>query len=242
MEPSRHIAWLILPAIIFVGCIGGSNYQVTRVAIRLQEIDQQEGAEQPSAVQRVLERQPPTGMGGAAPAAHHRQILHVRPEEEEPDIPLFTPSLPTPPVAERLETLADEEFLLPLTEPRITSPFGWRRDPFRRRQRRMHRGTDFGAPSGTPVYATASGIAIMAGWCDANTGNCVVIVHPNGWRSQYFHLERVDIRCGRKVVRGQQIGAVGSTGRSTGPHLHFQLSQGGEDVDPMTVIGHPLSQ
>ncbi len=133
-----------------------------------------------------------------------------------------------------------ERWAIPMENPRITSRFGPRIDPITGRRGRMHRGTDFGAPTGTPVYATASGEVVLGGWCDGGTGNCVVIDHAAGWRSQYFHLSDVDVRPGDTVEQGQQIGEVGSTGRSTGPHLHFQLGQGSEAVDAEGLFGQRI--
>lgn len=131
----------------------------------------------------------------------------------------------------------DERWAIPVENPRITSRFGPRIDPITGQRGRMHRGTDFGAPTGTPVYATASGEVILGGWCDGGTGNCVVIDHEGGWRSQYFHLSEVDVRPGARVRQGDMIGEIGSTGRSTGPHLHFQLGRGGEAVDAEELFG-----
>ena len=104
----------------------------------------------------------------------------------------------------------------------------------------MHRGTDFGAGTGTPVLATASGTVVLGGWCDRGTGNCVVIDHAGGWRSQYFHLSRVHVGPGETVRQGERIGQVGSTGRSTGPHLHFQIGREGRAIDPETMFGRPV--
>ena len=133
-------------------------------------------------------------------------------------------------------------FIFPIAVADITSSYGMRIDPLDRSRRRMHRGTDFRGASGTPVYATEAGQALMAGYCDGGTGNCVVLEHANGWRSQYFHLSTVHIRAGSRVARGDHIGDVGSTGRSTGPHLHFQLSRNGADVDPMEHLEPPVEQ
>jgi murein DD-endopeptidase MepM/ murein hydrolase activator NlpD len=127
-------------------------------------------------------------------------------------------------------------FSAPLDEVAVTSPFGLRQDPIHRDRQRMHRGVDLRGAAGTPVYATASGHALLAGWCDRGTGNCVVIEHEHGWRSQYFHLSEVHIRAGQRVNRGQHIGDIGSTGRSTGPHLHFQLGRDGEAIDPIQLV------
>ena len=133
-----------------------------------------------------------------------------------------------------------ERWAVPVEEPRITSRYGPRIDPITGQPGRMHRGTDFGHPTGTPVYAPASGRVLMAGWCTAGTGNCVVMEHTGGWRTQYFHLSRVRTRSGTEVAQGERIGDIGSTGRSTGPHLHFQMSRGGVDIDPETAFGTPV--
>lgn len=134
----------------------------------------------------------------------------------------------------------EEVFLMPVTTPEVTSAFGMREDPIDPRRTRMHRGLDLRGTSRTHVYATASGQVLMAGYCDRGTGNCVVIEHAFGWRSQYFHLSAVTARAGEHVVAGEHIGNVGATGRATGPHLHFQLGRDGEAVDPMHWIGQPL--
>jgi len=178
---------------------------------------------------------------GVLRALHRTQLPEPRPAAVQPaDSPSPTAhsepiELPPPPL---------ETFLDPIVpdggERRITSYFGMRRDPIHGRMR-MHRGVDYGAPTGSPVYATASGRALMAGYCDRGTGNCVVIEHANGWRSQYFHLNAVHIPVNAEVSRGDHIGDVGSTGRATGPHLHFQIGQSGQAIDPLDLIGEPLS-
>lgn len=133
-----------------------------------------------------------------------------------------------------------ERWMIPVREPRVTSRFGPRIDPITGAAGRMHRGIDYGHPPGTPVLATASGTVLLAGWCDSGTGNCVVIEHANGWRSQYFHLSAVHARAGRRVVQGEVIGEIGSTGRSTGPHLHFQIGPPGGALDPEPLFGTPV--
>jgi murein DD-endopeptidase MepM/ murein hydrolase activator NlpD len=133
-------------------------------------------------------------------------------------------------------TAPGERWLEPVHQPRITSEFGMRTHPVTGRQR-MHRGVDYGAATGTPVRATASGRVLMAGWCGNGPGNCVVIEHVNGWRSQYFHLEEVHISAGADVAQGTEIGEIGSTGLSTGAHLHFQLGRDGQAVDPVPLLG-----
>ncbi|MCB9507553.1 MAG: M23 family metallopeptidase [Myxococcales bacterium] len=133
-----------------------------------------------------------------------------------------------------------EVWAVPVAQPRVTSRFGPRIDPITGEAGRMHRGLDFGATTGTDVMATASGTVVLGGYCDRGTGNCVVIDHAGGWRSQYFHLSAVRVRPGQQVTQGQVIGQVGSTGRSTGPHLHFQLGRDGVAVDPETLLGEPV--
>jgi murein DD-endopeptidase MepM/ murein hydrolase activator NlpD len=135
-----------------------------------------------------------------------------------------------------------ELWSVPVRDPRVTSRFGPRVDPITGRAGRMHRGVDYGGPTGTPVYATASGRVLMAGWCDRGTGNCIVIDHGNGWRSQYFHLSAVRARAGARVAQGEEIGAIGSTGRSTGPHLHFQVGVDGVAIDPERLFDQAVGQ
>ena len=133
-----------------------------------------------------------------------------------------------------------ERWADPIRDARLTSRFGPRIDPINGQRGKMHRGIDFAAPMGTPVLATASGTIVLAGWCSRGTGNCVVIDHGDGWKSQYFHLSRVDVAAGARVGQGQRVGALGSTGRSTGPHLHFQIGRGREALDPMRHLGKPV--
>lgn len=118
----------------------------------------------------------------------------------------------------------------PLASIHVVSRFGYRADPFTGRSK-MHQGVDYRARMGTPVYAIANGVVTEAryhgGW-----GNNVQIKHPSGVESQYAHLSSMSVRAGQRVVRGQVIGRVGSTGRSTGAHLHFGLISGGRFINP----------
>lgn len=129
----------------------------------------------------------------------------------------------------------------PLPLVRITSGFGGRRHPILGYYRE-HLGVDYGAPTGTPVWAVGDGVVTWAGWKGAN-GNLITIRHSNGYTSHYAHLSRVHVKKGERVTQKQVIGRVGSTGRSTGPHLHFALSRAGKFVNPLTVkfpAGDPL--
>ena len=123
----------------------------------------------------------------------------------------------------------------PLSNVRITSKFGKRFHPVLKRWK-LHAGVDYGAPTGTPVMSVADGTVTFAGWKGAN-GKLVVIKHKNGYSTHYAHLSYIPttIKPGVKVTRKTLIGKVGSTGRSTGPHLHFGMKKGGKFVDPLKV-------
>lgn len=112
----------------------------------------------------------------------------------------------------------------------ITSPFGWRSNPFGGSPE-FHQGLDIAAPSGTTVTASAAGTVIMAQWY-GGYGNYVLIDHGGGYSTGYGHLSAIYVANGQTVQRGQAIGAVGSTGQSTGPHLHFEIRIAGKPVDP----------
>lgn len=116
----------------------------------------------------------------------------------------------------------------PLEGGLISSLFGMRGD-------RMHYGLDIAAPTGTPVFAAASGRVIYAG-AAGTYGNLVKIDHGNGTVTAYAHNSRVRVRAGEYVTAGQHIADVGNTGRSSGPHLHFEVEVDGERLDPLSVL------
>jgi murein DD-endopeptidase MepM/ murein hydrolase activator NlpD len=117
---------------------------------------------------------------------------------------------------------------------RLTSGFGWRRSPISRSQK-MHSGVDVSAPRGTPVRATASGTIVMARY-NSGYGRMVAIDHGYGITSRYAHNSRLMVREGDWVEAGEMIATVGSTGQSTGPHLHFEMLVDGRFVDPMDYL------
>ena len=112
----------------------------------------------------------------------------------------------------------------------ITSGFGNRTDPFLKRAA-FHAGIDFRASTGTPVLAAASGKVTFAG-TNGGYGKMVEVDHGNGFSTRYAHLSHIGVAVGQSIGGGQRIGAAGSTGRSTGPHLHFEVRRGGSAVDP----------
>lgn len=113
---------------------------------------------------------------------------------------------------------------------KVSSSFGWRRDPLNGRGRR-HSGIDFPGRPGANVYATGAGRVKTAGWV-AGYGNLVEIAHPNGLRTRYGHLSSILVSPGAQVGSGQVIGKIGSTGRSTGPHVHYEVRLAGVATDP----------
>jgi murein DD-endopeptidase MepM/ murein hydrolase activator NlpD len=117
---------------------------------------------------------------------------------------------------------------------RFTSPFGFRRDP-KTGGRRMHNGTDFAAPSGTPLLAGGDGVVIQSGWA-GGYGRMVTIQHQFGYTTRYAHMSRIRASMGQRVSRGDRIGDMGTSGRSTGSHLHYEVRLNGTPVNPMTFI------
>lgn len=122
---------------------------------------------------------------------------------------------------------------------RIASGFGYRIDPIYKTIK-MHAGLDFSAPQGTPIYATADGRVKLAGFSDGGYGNHVIINHGYGYETLYGHMVRIKARVGQQVKRGELIGYVGSTGKSTGPHLHYEVHKNGNKLDPVYFFYNDL--
>ena len=123
---------------------------------------------------------------------------------------------------------------------RIASGFGYRIDPIYKTVK-MHSGLDFSAPQGTPIYATADGTVATAGNLGNGYGNHVIIDHGYGYETLYGHMVRVKSRRGQRVKRGDLIGYVGSSGKSTGPHCHYEVHKNGQKVDPVYFFYNDLS-
>ena len=117
---------------------------------------------------------------------------------------------------------------------RYTSGYG-------RRWGRMHYGTDFAAPHGTPIYASADGVVVHAGWA-SGYGRLVKIKHEFGYETRFGHLSKIRVNVGQKVSRGERIGDMGNTGRSTGTHLHYEIRINGNAINPMKYLeaGHDV--
>ncbi len=121
----------------------------------------------------------------------------------------------------------------PIDGARLTSGFGKRTHPILGFSL-MHKGVDFGAVTGTPIQAAGDGLVEMASW-NGGYGNYVRIRHGNGYATAYAHMSRIGVKNGQRVRQGQVIGAVGTTGRSTGPHLHYEVLLQGKQINPMNV-------
>tara|TARA_A100000164_G_C21876831_1_gene758074 strand:- start:164 stop:1456 length:1293 start_codon:yes stop_codon:yes gene_type:complete len=123
----------------------------------------------------------------------------------------------------------------PINGARLSSPFGMRKHPIDGFNK-MHKGTDFAAPMGTPIMASGDGVVVKAGWCGGG-GNCVKIKHNSVYQTIYAHMSKFAnrIKSGVRVKQGQIIGYVGSTGKSTGPHLHYEVIENGKKINSQTL-------
>lgn len=118
----------------------------------------------------------------------------------------------------------------------VTDGFGMRRNPFNGEGREVHEGLDIAVDFGSPVTATADGLVIYAA-PHAGYGNLVIVYHSNGITTRYGHLSRISVEAGQRVKRSDQIGNAGSTGRSTGPHVHYEIRENDQSVDPLRYAG-----
>lgn len=142
-----------------------------------------------------------------------------------------------------LDSVANEEKLArPTNVPslwpvsgRLTSGFGGRRNPFRRRSSELHPGQDIAAPIGTQVRVTADGTVVFAGW-KKGYGQVVIVDHGQNISTRYGHLSLIETNAGTAIKRGEEIGLVGSTGHSTGPHLHYEVRVDDVAINPMAFL------
>lgn len=180
----------------------------------------------------------------AMPAASIEKlpIANVSTEHVAPTTEHFNATRPRRVHAAAVDSVIDEhshprEAQLPV-EGRISSHFGVRRDPVHGRHR-FHNGVDIAAAKGSPIGAMGAGTVVFAGW-QGGYGNTVVIEHADGRQSRYAHADKLLVKQGETVEAGQTIATVGSTGRSTGAHLHFEVSEQGRRVDPLRALAHDL--
>lgn len=139
---------------------------------------------------------------------------------------------------EYLDRLVHAVAFTPMGYPRIsslTSYFGYRSDPFESDHAEFHPGIDFKGERGDAAKCTADGRVVGAGW-NGGYGNCVRIAHTNGFETLYGHLSRITVHIGQKVTAGEKIGEIGSTGRSTGNHLHYEVRKNGKPVNPISYL------
>lgn len=136
-------------------------------------------------------------------------------------------------------TVSDQGYVTPVEGARLTSSYGMRTHPITGAYV-LHNGADLAAASGTPIYAAREGTVIAASYSGYTplgmSGYVVVVQHADGVVTAYGHMARIDVSVGQSVAAGDVLGAVGSTGNSTGPHLHFVVQIDGQTVDPLTVI------
>lgn len=127
-------------------------------------------------------------------------------------------------------------FVAPLKGYAINSAFGLRRLAGEAHAR-QHKGVDMAAPTGTSVFVACEGEVLRTGYDAGGYGRFIEVAHPNGMSTLYAHLSRIDVATGDRVSADERIGLVGSTGRSTGPHLHFEVRRNSAQVNPTTVLG-----
>jgi murein DD-endopeptidase MepM/ murein hydrolase activator NlpD len=171
----------------------------------------------------------PSGVGGpfipvkltANAGSFERQLYRIKIARSQLD--LLSHALVTVPVRKPIVGEID-----------LSSTFGVRSDPFGRGPA-MHSGLDFRSTMGDPVHVTANGKVVAAGW-HGGYGNMVEVDHGNGFATRYGHMSKIEVKVGQYVKIGQTIGRVGSTGRSTGPHLHYETRIDGSAVDPQKFL------
>ncbi|MCX5577076.1 M23 family metallopeptidase [Kaistia terrae] len=201
--------------------VGGMMAGVTK---RSQKID--------AALRKLGRRVPPAPSGVGGPFIPAPAGVVSTPAEFKSDVATLTNQF------DRLAKLRQIALALPLKRPLedadISSGFGTRRDPFLGRLA-YHSGIDFRAMSGLPARTVNAGTIVNAGNM-GGYGNCVDVDHGNGVVTRYGHLRSIAVKVGERVVAGQKIGQVGSTGRSTGPHLHYEIRIDGKAIDPMIYL------
>ena len=166
----------------------------------------------------------------AVPGHHEVTVLTTSKNGTETSREMVSENVITEPVPEIIEkgTQTPPTYIKPITGGTLTSTFKWRWG-------RMHKGIDWAVPKGTAVRASCGGTVVSAGW-SGGYGNCITIRHPDGKQTRYGHLSKILVSAGQKVDQGQKIALSGNTGRSTGPHVHFEIIVNGSQVNPLKYL------
>ena len=166
----------------------------------------------------------------AVPGHHEVTVLTTSKNGTETSQEMVSENVITEPVPEIIEkgTQTPPTYIKPITGGTLTSTFKWRWG-------RMHKGIDWAVPKGTAVRASCGGTVVSAGW-SGGYGNCITIRHPDGKQTRYGHLSKILVSAGQKVDQGQKIALSGNTGRSTGPHVHFEILVNGTQVNPLKYL------
>ncbi len=166
----------------------------------------------------------------AVPGHHEVTVLTTSKNGTETSREMVSENVITEPVPEIIEkgTQTPPTYMKPVTGGTLTSTFKWRWG-------RMHKGIDWAVPTGTAVRASCGGTVVSAGW-SGGYGNCITIRHPDGKQTRYGHLSKILVSAGQKVDQGQKIALSGNTGRSTGPHVHFEILVNGTQVNPLKYL------
>ncbi len=166
----------------------------------------------------------------AVPGHHEVTMLITRKNETETGREMIAETVMVEPVAQVIEkgTKTPPTYMKPLSGGRMTSGF-------KMRWGSMHRGIDWACPIGTSIMASCGGTVVQAGWF-SSYGNCVTLQHPDGRQTRYAHLSKILVSRGQSVSQGQKIALSGNTGRSTGPHVHFEIIINGSRVNPLKYL------
>lgn len=172
----------------------------------------------------TVERQAP------APGHHEVTVLITKKNGQEEGREMIAETVMTEPVPQIIErgTKIPPIYIKPLSGGRFTSGFKWRWG-------RMHKGVDWACPVGTSIMASCGGTVVQAGWM-GGYGNCITLRHPDGRQTRYGHLSRILVKTGQSVKQGEKIALSGNTGRSTGPHVHFEIIINGSQVNPLNYL------
>ena len=166
----------------------------------------------------------------AAPGHHEVTVLITKKNGTEEGWEMIAETVMVEPVPQIIErgTKIPPTYIKPLSGGRFSSGF-------KRRWGRMHKGIDWACPVGTSIMASCGGTVVQAGWF-GGYGNCITLRHPDGRQTRYGHLSRILVKTGQSVKQGEKIGLSGNTGRSTGPHVHFEIIINGSQVNPLNYL------